>query len=207
MIGKKSGMSRLFLEDGESVPVTAVSVCGNFIADIKTKEKNGYNALVVSKTKKSNNIKKSQKEFFKKVNLEPGSLAEFKLDDNNEEVYEVGSHLTTDVFEVGQHVDVTGTSKGKGYAGVIKRHNFSMQDATHGNSLAHRAHGSIGQCQTPGRVWKGKKMSGHMGNEQKTVQSLEIVHMDKENNVIYIKGSVPGFNGSEVKIKPSIKTS
>ena len=200
-------MSRLFREDGESVPVTAVSVCGNFIADIKTKEKNGYNALVVSKTKKSNNIKKSQKEFFKKVNLEPGSLAEFRLDDNNEEVYEVGSHLTTDVFEVGQHVDVTGTSKGKGYAGVIKRHNFSMQDATHGNSLAHRAHGSIGQCQTPGRVWKGKKMSGHMGNEQKTVQSLEIVHMDKENNVIYIKGSVPGFNGSEVKIKPSIKTS
>ena len=161
----------------------------------------------MSKTKKSNNIKKSQKEFFKKVNLEPGSLAEFRLDDNNEEVYEVGSHLTTDVFEVGQHVDVTGTSKGKGYAGVIKRHNFSMQDATHGNSLAHRAHGSIGQCQTPGRVWKGKKMSGHMGNEQKTVQSLEIVHMDKENNVIYIKGSVPGFNGSEVKIKPSIKTS
>ena len=207
LIGKKSGMSRLFLEDGESVPVTAVSVCGNFIADIKTKEKNGYNALVVFKTKKSNNIKKSQKEFFKKVNLEPGSLAEFRLDDNNEEVYEVGSHLTTDVFEVGQHVDVTGTSKGKGYAGVIKRHNFSMQDATHGNSLAHRAHGSIGQCQTPGRVWKGKKMSGHMGNEQKTVQSLEIVHMDKENNVIYIKGSVPGFNGSEVKIKPSIKTS
>ena len=207
MIGKKSGMSRLFLEDGESVPVTAVSVCGNFIADIKTKEKNGYNALVVSKTKKSNNIKKSQKEFFKKVNLEPGSLAEFRLDDNNEEIYEVGSHLTADVFEVGQHVDVTGTSKGKGYAGVIKRHNFSMQDATHGNSLAHRAHGSIGQCQTPGRVWKGKKMSGHMGNEQKTVQSLEIVHMDKENNVIYIKGSVPGFNGSEVKIKPSIKTS
>ena len=200
-------MSRLFLEDGESVPVTAVSVCGNFIADIKTKEKNGYNALVVSKTKKSNNIKKSQKEFFKKVNLEPGSLAEFRLDDNNEEVYEVGSHLTADVFEVGQHVDVTGTSKGKGYAGVIKRHNFSMQDATHGNSLAHRAHGSIGQCQTPGRVWKGKKMSGHMGNEQKTVQSLEIVHMDKENNVIYIKGSVPGFNGSQVKIKPSIKTS
>ena len=207
LIGKKSGKSRLFLEDGESVPVTDVSVCGNFIADIKTKEKNGYNALVVSKTKKSSNIKKSQKEFFKKVNLEPGSLAEFRLDDNNEEVYEVGSHLTTDVFEVGQHVDVTGTSKGKGYAGVIKRHNFSMQDATHGNSLAHRAHGSIGQCQTPGRVWKGKKMSGHMGNEQKTVQSLEIVHMDKENNVIYIKGSVPGFNGSEVKIKPSIKTS
>ena len=117
------------------------------------------------------------------------------------------SHLTADLFEVGQYVDVTGTSKGKGYAGVIKRHNFKMQDATHGNSLAHRAHGSIGQCQTPGRVWKGKKMSGHMGDVQKTVQSLKIVHMDVENNVIYIKGSVPGFNGSQLKIKPSIKAS
>ena len=200
-------MSRLFLEDGESVPVTAVSVCGNFIADIKTKEKNGYNALVVSKTEKSNNLNKSQKEFFKKVNLEPGSLAEFRLDDNNDSSFEIGSHLTADLFEVGQYVDVTGISKGKGYAGVIKRHNFKMQDATHGNSLAHRAHGSIGQCQTPGRVWKGKKMSGHMGDVQKTVQSLKIVHMDVENNVIYIKGSVPGFNGSQLKIKPSIKTS
>ena len=201
-------MSRLFLEDGESVPVTAVSVCGNFIADIKTKEKNGYDALVVSKTKKSNNLNKSQSGFFKKINLNPGSLAEFKLDDNNsDETYEIGNHLTADLFEVGQLVDVTGISKGKGYAGVIKRHNFSMQDATHGNSLAHRAHGSIGQCQTPGRVWKGKKMSGHMGNVQKTVQSLKIVDMDIENNVIYIKGSVPGFNGSEVKIKPSIKAS
>ena len=200
-------MSRLFLEDGESVPVTAVSVCGNFIADIKTKEKNGYNALVVSKSEKSNNLNKSQKEFFKKVNLDPGSLAEFRLDDNNDSSFEIGSHLTADLFEVGQYVDVTGTSKGKGYAGVIKRHNFKMQDATHGNSLAHRAHGSIGQCQTPGRVWKGKKMSGHMGDVQKTVQSLKIVHMDVENNVIYIKGSVPGFNGSQLKIKPSIKAS
>ena len=198
-------MSRLFLEDGESVPVTAVSVCGNFIADIKTKEKNGYNALVVSKTEKSNNLNKSQKEFFKKVNLEPGSLAEFRLDDNNDSSFEIGSHLTADLFEVGQYVDVTGTSKGKGYAGVIKRHNFKMQDATHGNSLAHRAHGSIGQCQTPGRVWKGKKMSGHMGNVQKTVQNLKIVELDVENNVVYVKGAVPGFNGSEIKIKPSHK--
>ena len=197
-------MSRLFLEDGVSIPVTALSVCGNFVADIKTKEKNGYDAIVVSKTTKSNNLKKSQKEFFKKINIEPGSLAEFKLDDDLE-VYEVGKHLTAKLFEVGQYVDVTGISKGKGYAGVIKRHNFSMQDATHGNSLAHRAHGSIGQCQTPGRVWKGKKMSGHMGNVKKTIQSLKIVDMDIENNVIYIKGAVPGFNGSEVRIKPSIK--
>jgi len=206
LIGKKSGMSRLFLEDGESIPVTAVSVCGNFVADIKTTDKNGYNALVISKLKKFNNLNKSQKEFFKKININPGSMAEFKLDDN-EITHEVGSHLTADIFEVGQHVDVTGISKGKGYAGVIKRHNFAMQDATHGNSLAHRAHGSIGQCQTPGRVWKGKKMSGHMGNQQKTIQSLKIVDMDLENNVIYIKGAIPGFNGSEVKIKPSIKKS
>ena len=199
-------MSRLFLEDGESVPVTAVSVCGNFVADIKTKEKNGYNSIVVSKSKKSKNLQKSQKEFFKKINLNPGSLSEFKLEDDSEN-FEVGKHLTAEIFKIGQYVDVTGVSKGKGYAGVIKRHNFSMQDATHGNSLAHRAHGSIGQCQTPGRVWKGKKMSGHMGNVQKTVQSLKIVDMDIENNVIYIKGAVPGFNGSEVKIKPSIKKS
>ena len=192
LIGKKSGMSRLFLEDGESVPVTAVSVCGNFVAGIKTKDKNGYNALLISKTEKSNNLNKSKSEFFKKINLNPGSLSEFKSDEI--ESYEIGKHLTAEVFEVGQYVDVTGTSKGKGYAGVIKRHNFSMQDATHGNSLAHRAHGSIGQCQTPGRVWKGKKMSGHLGNVKKTIQSLKIVDMDVENNVIYIKGAVPGLS-------------
>ena len=200
-------MSRLFLEDGESVPVTAVSVCGNFLADIKTSERDGYNAFVVSKTTKSNNINKSKSEFYKKINLEPGILAEFRSNDEISEEYQVGKHLTADVFEIGQYVDVTGTSKGKGYAGVIKRHNFAMQDATHGNSLSHRAHGSIGQCQTPGRVWKGKKMSGHMGNVQKTVQSLKIVDLDVENNVIYIKGAVPGFNGSDLKIKPALKKS
>ena len=200
-------MSRLFLEDGESVPVTAVSVCGNFLADIKTSERDGYNAFVVSKTTKSNNINKSKSEFYKKINLEPGILAEFRSNDEISEEYQVGKHLTAEVFEVGQYVDVTGTSKGKGYAGVIKRHNFAMQDATHGNSLSHRAHGSIGQCQTPGRVWKGKKMSGHMGNEQKTVQSLKIVDLDIENSVIYIKGAVPGFNGSDLKIKPALKKS
>ncbi len=197
-------MSRLFLEDGESIPVTAISVCGNFVADIKTKENNGYNAVVLSKSKKLNNLSKSQSEFFKKNNISPGSLSEFKVE-NDIDTFEIGKHMTADIFEVGQFVDITGTSKGKGYAGVIKRHNFSMQDATHGNSLAHRAHGSIGQCQTPGRVWKGKKMSGHMGNVQKTVQNLKIVELDVENNVVYVKGAVPGFNGSEIKIKPSNK--
>lgn len=200
-------MSRLFLEDGESVPVTAVSVCGNFLADIKTSQRDGYNAFVVSKVTKSNNVNKSKSEFYKKINLEPGILAEFRADDEISEEFKIGKHLTADIFEVGQYVDVTGTSKGKGYAGVIKRHNFAMQDATHGNSLSHRAHGSIGQCQTPGRVWKGKKMSGHMGNEQKTVQSLKIVELDVENNVIYIRGAVPGFNGSDLKIKPALKRS
>ena len=205
LIGKKSGMSRLFLEDGESVPVTAVSVCGNFISGIKTKEKNGYDAVQLSKIEKSNNLNKSQIEFFKKINITPGSLAEFRVTHQNESSFEIGNHITADIFEVDQYVDISGTSKGKGYAGVIKRHNFSMQDATHGNSLSHRAHGSIGQCQTPGRVWKGKKMSGQMGNVKNTVQNLKIVEIDVENNVIYIKGSVPGFNGSQIQIKPSLK--
>jgi len=198
-------MSRLFTEEGQSIPVTAISIAGNFISDIKTSERDGYEALVVSKIKKSNNRNKSQVEYFKKRDIQPGILAEFKTKDIDN--HQIGSHLTADMFEIGQYVDVTGTSKGKGYAGVIKRHNFKMQDATHGNSLAHRAHGSIGQCQTPGRVWKGKKMSGHMGNVQKTIQSLEIVELDKENNLIFVKGSIPGFNGSTVKIKPSIKKS
>ncbi len=199
-------MSRLFLEDGDSIPVTAVSVCGNYVADIKTKEKNGYNALVLSKTSNSKNFNRSKKEFFKKINVNPGSIQEFRVDEISEEI-KIGDHLTADIFEVGQHVDVSGTSKGKGYAGVIKRHNFSMQDATHGNSLSHRAHGSIGQCQTPGRVWKGKKMSGHMGSELKTVQNLKVVDLDIKNNLIYVKGAVPGFNGSQLKIKPSVKKS
>jgi len=198
-------MSRLFTEEGQSIPVTAISIAGNFISDIKTSDRDGYEALVVSKIKKSNNRNKSQVEYFKKRDIQPGILAEFKTKDIDN--HQIGSHLTADIFEIGQYVDVTGTSKGKGYAGVIKRHNFKMQDATHGNSLAHRAHGSIGQCQTPGRVWKGKKMSGHMGNVQKTIQSLEIVELDKENNLIFVKGSIPGFNGSTVKIKPSIKKS
>ena len=198
-------MTRLFLEDGESVPVTAVSVCGNFLADIKTTSRDGYNAFVVSKVNKSNNVNKSQSEFYKKINLEPGILAEFRSTDEIADDMKVGKHLTADIFEIGQYVDVTGTSKGKGYAGVIKRHNFAMQDATHGNSLAHRAHGSIGQCQTPGRVWKGKKMSGHMGHETKTVQSLELMGADVQNNLLYVKGAVPGFNGSTLKITPAVK--
>jgi large subunit ribosomal protein L3 len=202
LVGKKSGMSRLFQEDGTSVPVTVISVAANFIADIKTHEKHGYSAVVVSKNT-SKNLTKSSTEFFKKQNISNGELFEFRTEETDE--LKVGHHLTADIFEVGKMVDVTGTSKGKGYAGVIKRNNFAMQDATHGNSLAHRAHGSIGQCQTPGRVWKGKKMSGHMGHETKTIQSLELMGADVQNNLLYVKGAVPGFNGSTLKITPAVK--
>ena len=202
LVGKKSGMSRLFQEDGTSTPVTVISVAANFIADIKTHEKHGYSAVVVSKNT-SKNLTKSSSEFFKKQNIPNGELFEFKTEDTND--LKVGNHITADIFDVGKKVDVTGTSKGKGYAGVIKRHNFAMQDATHGNSLAHRAHGSIGQCQTPGRVWKGKKMSGHMGHERKTIQSLELIGADIQNNLLYVKGAVPGFKGSTLKITSAVK--
>jgi large subunit ribosomal protein L3 len=202
LVGKKSGMSRLFQEDGTSVPVTVISVAANFVADIKTNEKHGYSAIVVSKNT-SKNLTKSAIEFFKKQNIPNGELFEFRTDEVSD--LEVGHHLTADIFEVGKMVDVSGTSKGKGYAGVIKRHNFAMQDATHGNSLSHRAHGSIGQCQTPGRVWKGKKMSGHMGHESKTTQSLELMGSDIENNLLYVKGAVPGFTGSTLKITRAVK--
>jgi large subunit ribosomal protein L3 len=202
LVGRKSGMSRLFQEDGTSVPVTVISVAANFVADIKTNEKHGYSAIVVSKNT-SKNLTKSATEFFKKQNIPNGELFEFRTDEASD--LKVGHHLTAEIFEVGKMVDVSGTSKGKGYAGVIKRHNFAMQDATHGNSLSHRAHGSIGQCQTPGRVWKGKKMSGHMGHESKTTQSLELMGSDIENNLLYVKGAVPGFTGSTLKITPAVK--
>ena len=202
LVGKKSGMSRLFQEDGTSVPVTVISVAANFVADIKTHEKHGYSAIVVSKNT-SKNLTKSSTEFFKKQNISNGELFEFRTEETDE--IKIGHHLTADIFEVGKMVDVTGTSKGKGYAGVIKRHNFAMQDATHGNSLAHRAHGSIGQCQTPGRVWKGKKMSGHMGHERKTVQNLKIASIDSNNNLLLIKGPIPGPTGSNVILKPAVK--
>ena len=197
-------MSRLFQEDGTSIPVTIVSVAGNFVTDIKTSDRDGYNSVVVSKQFfEKKKLKKSQAEYFKKHNVNPGRLHEFRTTDVDN--LKIGLHIDASVFEAGQKVDVTGTSKGKGYAGVIKRHNFRMQDATHGNSLSHRAHGSTGQCQTPGRVWKGKKMSGHMGNVRQTTQNLKVQKIDLENNFILIKGAVPGPNGSEVTIKPATK--
>mgnify|MGYP003335523834 FL=1 len=197
-------MSRVFQEDGTSIPVSVISVAGNFVASHKTVENDGYSSVLISKNFfRKATLKKSQQEFFKKVNLDPGHLVEFKTEELAH--FPQGKHIDVSIFENISHVDVTGTSKGKGYAGVIKRHNFRMQDATHGNSLSHRAHGSTGQCQTPGRVWKGKKMSGQMGNVQKTVQSLELVKADLENNLLFVKGAIPGPTGSLVRVKPAVK--
>ena len=201
-------MTRVFTEDGVSIPVTVIEATPNHITQIKSVETDGYSAIkVTTGSRKASRVPKAQAGQYAKAGVEAGrGQWEFRSE-GSDEAFEVGSALTVERFESGQMVDVTGTSKGKGFQGGVKRWNFAMQDATHGNSLSHRAHGSIGQCQTPGRVWKGKKMSGHMGHEQKTVQSLKIVELDVENNVLYIKGAVPGFNGSDLKIKPALKKS
>jgi large subunit ribosomal protein L3 len=206
LIGRKAGMTRVFTEEGSSIPVTVVEVKPNRISQIKSVEVDGYVALqLTAGTKRTNQISKAEAGHFAKSNVEMGVLTrEFTVADASE--YEAGKELTVELFAAGQKVDVTGTSKGKGFAGAIKRHNFSMQDATHGNSLSHRAPGSIGQCQTPGRVWKGKKMAGHMGAERSTTQSLEVVRVDVERNLLLIKGAVPGATGSHVFVQPAVKS-
>ena len=206
MVGRKRGMSRVFDENGMSIPVTVIELLDNRVTAIKTKDSDGYQAVqVTTGSKRASLISKAQAGVFKKVEVEPGrGLWEMRAE-GLEELPAVGDALGADNFEAGQMVDVTGTSKGKGFAGVIKRHNFRMQDATHGNSLSHRAPGSIGQCQTPGRVFKGKKMAGQMGNKRVTVQSLEVVRVDEERNLLLIKGAVPGATGSDVVIRPAVK--
>jgi large subunit ribosomal protein L3 len=205
LIGRKTGMTRVFTEDGVSIPVTVVEVEPNRVSQIKSMEVDGYNAVqLTAGARRANRVSKSQAGHYAKASVEAGVLTrEFTLKEAAE--LKAGEELTVVLFESGQRVDVTGTSKGKGFAGAIKRHNFSMQDATHGNSLSHRAPGSIGQCQTPGRVWKGKKMSGHMGAERSTVQSLEIVRVDAERNLLLIKGALPGATGSHVVVQPAVK--
>ena len=207
MVGRKRGMTRIFMEDGNSVPVTVVEVSPNRITQIRELEKDGYAAIqVTSGSRRTSLVSKPAAGHFAKAGVEAGEgLWEFRLEDGEGEGLEVGSEITVDRFEVGQKVDVTGTSKGKGFAGVVKRHNFSMQDATHGNSLSHRAPGSIGQCQTPGRVFKGKKMAGHMGDERVTTLNLQVVRVDAERNLLLIRGSVPGAPGGHVFVRPSIK--
>lgn len=205
LVGRKVGMTRIFTQDGVSIPVTVVEVETNHIAQVKTLENDGYSAIqVTAGTKKANRVSKPEAGHFAKAGVEAGrGLWEFRLE--NGEEFEVGAQLTVELFNEIKKVDVTGTSKGKGFQGVVKRWNFRTQDMTHGNSLSHRAPGSIGQCQTPGRVFKGKKMSGHQGAERVTTQNLEIVRVDAERNLLLIKGAVPGSIGANVIVKPAIK--
>jgi len=208
LVGRKSGMTRVFTEDGNSIPVTVVEVDPNRVTRVKDGESDGYAAIqVTAGTRKASRVSKSEAGQFAKAGVEAGrGLWEFRLQEGDE-APEVGAELTVAAFEAGQKVDVTGQSKGKGFQGGIKRWNFHMQDATHGNSISHRSNGSIGQCQTPGRVFKGKKMSGHMGAEKSTAQNLEVVRVDAERNLLLIKGAVPGAPGGDVFVRPAVKTS
>ena len=207
LVGRKCGMTRVFTEDGDSIPVTVIEAQPNRITQVKTVETDGYRALQVSAgLRKASRVSKPQAGHFAQAKVEAGDLiTEFRLDDADEGDFEMGHEIRVDLFEAGQKVDVIGTSIGKGYAGTVKRHNFRTQDATHGNSLSHRAPGSIGQNQTPGRVFKGKKMSGHMGNARSTVQNLEVVRVDAERNLILVKGAVPGHRGGRVIVRPAVK--
>lgn len=206
LLGRKIGMTRVFTDEGASIPVSVVEVKPNRVSQIKNAESDGYNAVqITGGEKKASHVNKPLAGHFAKAEIEAGDmLCEFRLE--NVDQYKAGQIITvSDVFSDGQQVDVSAISKGKGFAGVIKRHNFSMQDATHGNSLSHRAHGSIGQNQSPGRVFKGKKMAGQMGNKRCTVQTLQLVKVDSERNLLLIKGAIPGAPGSRVEVKLAVK--
>jgi large subunit ribosomal protein L3 len=205
LVGRKVGMTRVFSDDGVSTPVTVIEVEPNRISQIKTVETDGYTAIqVISGSRRASRVTKPMAGHYRKAGVEAGSGAwEFRVESIDD--FELGSEIKVDLFEQGQIVDVAGISKGKGFQGGVKRHNFSMQDATHGNSISHRSNGSIGQNQTPGRVFKGKKMSGHMGAERCTTQNLEVVRVDSERNLVLVKGAVPGSKSGVVIIRPAIK--
>ena len=207
LVGRKCGMTRVFTDDGVSIPVTVIEAQPNRITQVKTVDTDGYRALqVTTGSRRASRVRKSAAGHFAAAKVEAGDITrEFRLDDADDGEFAPGNELKVDLFAAGQKVDVVGTSIGKGFAGTVKRHNFSMQDATHGNSLSHRAPGSIGQNQTPGRVFKGKKMSGHMGSVRRTVQNLEIVRVDSERNLLLIKGAVPGHRGGSVIVRPAVK--
>ena len=207
LVGKKCGMTRVFTEAGVSIPVTVVEVDANRITQVKTTDTDGYQAIqVTTGERRDSRVTAAQKGHFAKAGVKAGrGVWEFRVDESELEGREVGGEILADLFETGQLVDVTGQSKGKGFQGGVKRHNFSMQDATHGNSVSHRALGSTGQNQTPGRVFKGKKMPGQMGNKRVTVQGLEVVSVDAEKGLLVIKGAIPGANGGDVIVRPSIK--
>lgn len=207
MIGRKRGMTRLFTEDGESIPVTVIEAAPNRVTQVKTEETDGYGAVQVTiGTRRANLVNKPISGHFARAGVEAGEgLWELRIPKGESAEFEAGAEITVAIFEAGEKVDVTGISKGKGFAGTVKRHNFGMQDATHGNSVSHRAPGSIGQNQTPGRVFKGKRMSGHMGDERITTQNLEVIRVDPERNLLLVKGTVPGAKGGQVTVRPSVK--
>jgi large subunit ribosomal protein L3 len=207
LIGRKAGMTRVFTEDGVSIPVTLIEVEPNRVTQIKTEAIDGYRALQVTVgQRRASRVTRPMAGHFAKAGVEPGrGLWEFRLAESEGAEIDVGAELKADVFHVGQKVDVTGISIGKGFAGVIKRYHFRSQRATHGNSLSHRAPGSIGQNQSPGRVFKGKKMCGHLGAVQRSTQNLEVIRVDVERNLLAIKGSVPGAKGGDVMIRPAVK--
>lgn len=207
IVGRKCGMTRVFLEDGGSTPVTVVEVAPNRITQIKNIDNDGYRALqVTTGNRRAKLLNKASAGHFAKAGVDAGrGLWEFRLERDEGADLEVGSELKVDRFAVGQKVDARGCTIGKGFAGVVKRYNFRTQDATHGNSLSHRAPGSIGQNQSPGRVFKGKKMSGHMGNVMRTAQNLEVVRIDEQRNLILLKGAVPGPKGGDVVLSPATK--
>ncbi|MES9969451.1 MAG: 50S ribosomal protein L3 [Candidatus Thiodiazotropha sp.] len=207
VVGRKAGMTRIFTEQGESIPVTVIEVEPNRVTQMKSDETDGYLAIqVTTGARKSSRVSKPASGHYAKAGIEAGrGIWEFRAEESDVEGIEVGSEIKADRFEAGQIVDVRGRSQGKGYQGGVKRHNFRMQDATHGNSLSHRAPGSIGQCQTPGRVFKGKKMAGQMGAVQRCQQNLEVVRVDAERNLLLVKGSVPGSKGGDLIVTPAVK--
>jgi large subunit ribosomal protein L3 len=208
LIGRKAGMTRVFTEDGASVPVTVVEATPNRVTQVKTVENDGYRAVQVAiGSRKPSRVNKALAGHYKKAGIEPGEgLWEFRLADDQGKDLATGSELKVDQFEAGQMVDVAGTTIGKGFAGTIKRHHFRGGRASHGNSLSHRAPGSIGQRQTPGRVFPGMKMSGHLGDANRTIQNLQVVRVDAERNLILIRGGVPGAPGADVIIRPAVKS-
>ena len=207
LVGRKCGMTRVFTDDGVSIPVTVIEARPNRVTQVKTVEIDGYRALQVSAgSVKPSRVSRPRAGHFAKAKVEAGdTLVEFRVSDDEAADVAIGAEFKVDLFAAGQKVDVIGTSIGKGFAGTVKRHNFRTQDATHGNSLAHRAPGSIGQNQTPGRVFKGKKMAGHMGSVRRTAQNLEVVRVDAERNLILVQGAVPGHKGGRVIVRPAIK--
>jgi large subunit ribosomal protein L3 len=207
LIGRKAGMTRIFTEAGETVPVTVIEVLPNRVTQIKSQDKDGYRAVQVTfGTRRPQLLSKAVAGHFAKANVAPGQkLVEFRLNGKDGEELKAGTELKADLFKPGESVDVTGTTIGKGFAGTMKRHNFAGGMASHGNSVSHRAPGSIGQRQTPGRVFKGKRMSGHMGGVRRTTENLKVVEVDLERNLLLIRGAVPGAEGGNVIVRPSLK--